>query len=438
MNTNSCIFTTRALLLPTIYHDTMKHILSIFALTLAALTIIPEGYAQLRKANRALDRGNYNEATSLAEELIKKDSTNHKAWDLSARIHREQAAQSTGKAYLLHIKDMVAAYDKVVESRSKEEYKVMLQKTQIYLQEFARGIEEFNNGQIIADDDSLRAYHLQNSALHFQASSIVSPDSIGSYVNWAYALMGAGKSEEAIEPLALALKYGDPDPELYDYLARIYLTNDRAMDAVALLEEAVIHFPDSSEFQDYLLSAYNDTDQNDRALEKYQQAVHNDPDNEIYRYNYGSLLLQSERYDEAIEQLKEAIMLDEGYVDAHYNLGAAYINKANAVQDKISKWDDDMRENRDVLSEEEKDNIMEQTDSLAQERKDLYQKSIEPLEVAKVYGEKDEGRSLTQICGALYQAYAQTGQEEKALSVNSCAGYDEAVSEDDEHTDPPH
>lgn len=417
----------------------MKQFLSIFAFTFAALTIIPaEGYAQLRKANRALERGNLNEAISLAEKLIKKDSTDHKIWNLWARIHREQATQSTGKDYLMHIKDMVSAYDKVVENRHKEEDKVTFQKNQFYLQVFARGIEEFNNGQSIVDDDSLRTFHLQSSALYFQASSILSPDSVGSYVNWAYALMGAGNAEEAIEPLTLALKYGDPDPDLYDYLARIYLTNNRTMDAVSLLEEAIIHFPDSSEFQDYLLNAYIETDQIDRALERYQEAVENDPENEMYRYNYGSLLLQSERYDEAIEQLKEAVMLDEEYIDAHYNLGAAYINKANAVQGKISGLDDDIRERREVISEEEESSIQAQIDELTHERKGLYQKSIRPLEIAKMYGEKDAERSMIQICGALYQAYAQTSQEEKALSVSACAGFEETneASEDSEHTDP--
>ena len=170
------------------------------------------------------------------------------------------------------------------------------------------------------------------------------------------------------------------------------------------------------------MNAYSETGQDDRALETYSNAVANNPENAIYRYNYGSLLLQSERFDEAIEELREATVLEEGYVDAHYNLGAAYINKANALQQQINAKDDDMRERREELSDEEEKSILAEIDVLAAERRGLYEESIIPLEAAKEYAEMEEGRSLVGICAALFQAYAQTGQEDKAELVSECAG----------------
>ena len=85
------------------------------------------------------------------------------------------------------------------------------------------------------------------------------------------------------------LEYGPPDFDVYNYLSRIYLTNDRSAEAVPVLEEAVSHFPDNSELQANLLNAYTMSGEMDRAIEQYSSAVADNPDNNLYRYNYGSL-----------------------------------------------------------------------------------------------------------------------------------------------------
>ena len=84
--------------------------------------------------------------------------------------------------------------------------------------------------------------------------------------------------------------------------------------------------------------------------------------------------------------------------------------------------DDDMRERRDELSAEDEAGIMAEIDVLIAERRGLYEESIIPLEAAKEYAETEEGRSVVAICAALFQAYAQTGQEDKAELVGECAG----------------
>ncbi len=400
----------------------MKQALLIIALVFSVQAVVPQSQAQLRKANRALDRGEYEEAMTLAQELLAKKPDDHKTWDLLARIHDSQASQSLAEGYLMHVQEMVEAYNRVVELRPREGEQVNNRMQIFYRQTFYQGIEEFGNAQSVTDDDSLQAEHFRNSARYFQASSIVSPDSAGAYMNWAYALIGAGDTQDAIKPLKLAIEYGGPDYEVYSYLSRIYLTTPgQVQDAIPVLEEASRIYPDSSELQDFLLNAYGQTGQNDRALEKYAESVQNYPKNKIYRYNYGSLLLQNEQYDEAIEQLEMAVQLDPEYTDAFYNWGAAYINKANLVQAQISALDDDMRARRDDLSEEEEQFIQDEIDLLIEERRGLYWDSILPLEEARNLAEMEEGRSVQEICAALFQAYAQTGQEDLAMSVSECA-----------------
>ena len=404
----------------------MKYISILSAFIFAVHVMIPQADAQLRKANRALDRGNYEEAMSLAQQLMADKPDDHKTWDLMARIHDNLATQSAligvSEEYLGHVEGMVEAYKKVVEKRPRESEQVANRLQIFYYQTFNSGIEEFTNAQSVAGDDSLQSDHFRKSATYFQASSVAAPDSSGAYVNWAYALLGAGDSDDAVVPLNLALEYGGPDPEIYSYLARIYLTTERAQEAVPLLEEAVEQYPDRPELQNFLLNAYSETGQDSLAIQRYATLVGSDPENPIYRYNYGSLLLQANEFDGAVEQLMMAVDLDTTYIDAYYNLGAAFINNANSVQQEITAMDDDMRARRDEITDEEEQAILDQIDVLAEVRTGLYQLSILPLEDAKKYAEMEEGRSVIEICSALFQAYAQTGREDKAMLVSDCAG----------------
>lgn len=400
----------------------MRRLLLFAALVFVVHGIVPQSQAQLRRANRELERGNTEEALSVANEMLEEEPDNHRVWDLLARIHSSQASAGPTDEYLMHVEAMLEAYGKVIELRPQEESDIGNRITLFYMQTFNQGIEEFNNARAVLDDNELQAEHYRNSAKHFQASSMALPDSVGAYVNWAYALLGAADELGSIEPMTKALEYGGPDEVIYDLLARVYLTNSMEADALPLLEEAVEAYPANADLQNYLLNAYATTGQNDRALEQYAGAVADNPSNAIYRYNYGSLLLQAERFDEAIEQLQEAVNLDEAYVDAYYNLGAAFINKANAVQQEISALDDDARARRDEISEEEEQGIMARIDELAAIRRSLYETSIGPLESAKRYAEMEDGRSVQEICAALFQAYAQTGQEDKATALSECAG----------------
>jgi len=193
-------------------------------------------------------------------------------------------------------------------------------------------------------------------------------------------------------------------------------------DAVPLLEDATKHFPENEELQNMQLNAYAISGQIERAIEVYGKTVEDNPENKIYRYNYGSLLLQAERHDDAINQLKEAVRIDEAYTDAQYNLGAAYVNKAIAVNNRINEIDDDLRANKSTLSAEEISSRESQMDKLGEERRELFGLAITPLAKAKTQGEA-EGREVAEICRVLFQSYVQTGQTDKAETVSACAGY---------------
>ena len=399
----------------------MKRYILLFALLLSFSLIAQSALAQVRRAERALRRANFEEALSFANSALEKDSEDANAYDVRARIHRAQARAVGGGQYLEHVSAMVKDFTQVMTLNPKTADKIMLQLQEFWIEEFNRGIEEFNNGQAEGLSEEQAYAHYNSSALRFEACAMALPDSANSYVNWAFALLRANDEIGAIHPLTMALDYGSGDTQIYSLLGRIYLTNERVDEAIDVLEKGVMDFPDDEGLQSLLLTAFSSSDNAERALDMYGSMVLQAPDNKMYRYNYGSLLLQAEQFDQAIEQLTAAIALDNSYVDAHYNLGAAFINKANVVQSRINAMDDSLRAHRDSISPEDQEAQTAKIDELIALRVSLYEQAISPLEEAKRLGDADEAHDPQAICVALYQAYVQTDQMAKVESVTACA-----------------
>ena len=398
----------------------MKRFTILVAVAVGLGGLAAPSIAQVRKAERSLKRDQLEDAHGFVKIALESDPENARAFDILARIHLEQA-RAGGEDYLSHMSNMKDAYMQAVALDEKRKDDVERALLIAYVDEFGKGIDQFNLAQA-AEGDSARTSHFMESARSFEGSSIVAPDSAGAYVNWAYATMGAGDDVGAIRPLLLALEHGIPDLDVYNYLGRILLTNGREAEAVSVLEEGVDKFPDDEVLQEFLLNAYVTSGQLDRAINAYAVRVKQVPDNKIYLYNLGSLLLQSERYDEAISQLTKAIEHDPEYVDAFYNLGAAYVNKANDVNQQIIAMDDDVRERKDSIPDTEKAQMESQMQELSMVRQELFSLAIAPLETARSLGES-AGRDVKEMCRALYQSYGQTNQTEKIADVDECADF---------------
>ncbi|MEM1126395.1 MAG: tetratricopeptide repeat protein [Bacteroidota bacterium] len=376
--------------------------------------------AKLDLRNKDYDRALENVATA-----IETNPENGEAYALKVQIISDMLSSVTDMGErTARVQEMREAYDQALALGAGGDATQRMRIT--YVSEFQSGIDAFNRGS----EDS-EAY--DQAVAFFDNVIIIAPDSAAPYLNTAFALINAGQTDGAIDPLAMAIEKGENDPDSYIYLASLYRSSasradgDQAaemnQEAITVLEEARELYPDNPDIRSELLNAYVGAGRADEAMQAYADQVASDPENALYRFNYGTLLLQAEDFDAAIEQLSAATSLDDTMGNAFYNLGAAFTNKASEVNLRLSEMDDQRREQQGTASSDELASMDEQIETLVTERNELFEMSIDPLERARALL-SGNGEDVSGVCQALFQAYFQIGEEEKGREAATCAGID--------------
>lgn len=367
-----------------------------------------------------LDLRNQNpdQALQNLQVALENNPENAEAWRVKGDVHQQQI-QAAGTSELGQrsqlVDQMIEAYNNAVQYGASES-EITSQLQRAWVREMRAGGNAYQQGS-----DNPEAF--ERAAHHFQSATKIQPDSINGYVNLGYAYLASGEQEQAIEPFEEAIDRGATDAELFTFLGQLYRRQDNGQKAVEILEKAREVHPENGDIMNQLLNAYVATGQIAKARRSFKEAVQQDPENKVYRYNYGSLLLQAQEYDAAIEQLEKAVEIDPNYASALYNLGAAYQNKGVNVNDEISQMDEQLRQDEANLSDAEVKERQQEIDALVEERRQLFEQAIPHLVKARTLMEEN-GDDPSDVCRALFQAYAQTNQSDKAKEAANCAGID--------------
>ena len=346
----------------------------------------------------------YDRVLELTAAALEANPDNEEAYFIRGEAYRMKAEQVDDAAQRSELlAEMTQAYERSLElGHDPAEITNRLQVA--WGSEMNFGARAFRRA---ADDPN--AY--DEAAAAFGNATVILADSSAGFLNQGLAYLAAGNSADAAVPLQMAIDKGANSAEAYIYLGRIYLSSeDRADDALGVLEQGQAAFPDNEELQTEILNAYVRAGQTDRAIEAYDARIAAEPENPLYRYNYGSLLLQAERFDEAVEQLTVATELDPQNANAFYNLGAAYQNKAASFNERVAELEDAGAGQAEV-------------DAAIAERTSLLSEALPNLARARVLTEA-AGEDAADICRALFQVYAAQGQDEEAQDAAECAGLD--------------
>ncbi|PEN14577.1 hypothetical protein CRI94_06030 [Longibacter salinarum] len=388
-----------------------------FALLVAGLLVLSGcsgGNPNIGAAEDAIEAGNPDQAIESAQTALETDSTNAEAYSLIAQAYVLKGDETTDpnqrSEFFTKARE---AQEKAVEMDPSLRGDIQSRRQLAYIQEMRLGVEAFNAARESGDTTDYA-----KAAAYFGGANALEPDSLDAHLNEAYALLNAGQQQEALAPLETYVSRADSVGESpYTILGQVYLTNDQPEKAIEVLREGTEQYPENAELQSLMLNAFNRIDDQERAMSAYREQIERNPENAQFRYNYGSMLLTADRYEGAVEQLSKAAELDPDNPRIFYNLGAAYINQAAAIDDSITTIEDRAREaDRELTSDEEGT-----LDELVEQRGQQFQSAVQPLEKAyQLTAQGDEYRQ--DICRALFQAYVNTDQQEKASQVESCAG----------------
>jgi tetratricopeptide (TPR) repeat protein len=372
------------------------------ALALALVFVLLQGCAAgdpaLAGAERELRQGDYQRALELTDQALEVEPTNAQAHLVRAEAYRGLSRQAAADADRERYAENARASYTRVRELGADEGRVLFGLLTAYGEAMNYAGQAFQQG---AEDP--QAY--RRAAYSFAVASAIMPDSAQAYLGHGIALLGAGETTAAAPPLRRAVDLGTQVPEAYLYLGRIYLAEDRANDAITVLEQGRERFPDNPEIESELLNVYVHTGQTDRARAAYADAVVTSPQDPLLRYNYGTVLLQMRQYDEASTQLRRAVELDPDYASAYFNLGAVYINQAAAVEERLADLDVDDAQYATVRAE----------------RDEFYRQAVEPLERARTLLTA-QGEDVRSVCETLFRAYAQLRMNQEARAAAACAG----------------
>jgi tetratricopeptide (TPR) repeat protein len=140
-----------------------------------------------------------------------------------------------------------------------------------------------------------------------------------------------GSAYEKLSEWDLALEAFEginKDSALYDdalsHISFIYLENDRIDEAITLLESRKASGKPRPQIYHYLASLYMANDQHEKAISVAEEGVQRYPDNVELLYQKGLVLERSGHHEEAGQAMKKVLALDDQHAEALNFLAYAY------------------------------------------------------------------------------------------------------------------
>ena len=150
------------------------------------------------------------------------------------------------------------------------------------------------------------------------------PDTVESQIryNQALAAWQGEHYDKAIKAFDEALKYGNKDPQAYEYAYSVAYQAKDSVHMAKFAEEGLKRFgTEDPKFLQWTVNGYIDQKNYDGARQLLENAIQADPDNSAYYLSYGILNESTGNRKEAQANYKKALELDHQLFMANVNLG---------------------------------------------------------------------------------------------------------------------
>jgi tetratricopeptide (TPR) repeat protein len=371
----------------------MKRIALVFAFFLAIGQLFAQN-SNVRKADRALESGDLQEAKELINEAVEHEKTMNdpKTWYTRGTIY-QAILNNEGYSEEL-VKKASESYDKVFEMVGEGDKYFTL--TDLKVQELWGGF--INEGSTAYSDQNY-----EDAVIAFEKALLVLPNDTTANLYAGVASQQMQKNQDALKYYYRLLDLDYHSEDIYGSIISIErYANEDLEKALEITRMAKEKFPKNDTFQKSEINLLIETGQVDVAKDRINDAIENEPNNANLYFNLGYLYEQLEEPEKAEEAYLKAIEIDPDYLDANFNYAVYYYNKAADLLAKARDMD---------------------LQTYKKEGKKLEKEAIGYLEKSKPYFEKalEIAPEELAVIETLQTVYAQLGEKKKAEEMRKKA-----------------
>jgi len=364
----------------------MKKLALFFAFLLAVGHVFAQN-SNVRKADRALESGDLQEAKELINEAAEHEKTidDPKTWYTRGTIY-QAILNDEGYSEEL-VKEASKSYDKVFE---------LVDEGDKYFTLTDLKVQELWGGFINEGSEAYSAQKYEDAVKAFDKALLVLPEDTTATLYAGIASQQIQKNQDALKYYYRLLDLDYHSEDVYGSIISIErYANEDLEKALEVTRMAKKKFPESDSFQKQEINLLINSGQVDVAKDRINEAIEREPDNANLYFNLGYLYEQLEKPKKAEEAYLKAIEIDPDYLDANYNYAVFYYNKAADLLAKARDMDLQTYKKEGKKLEKEAETYLKKS-------KPYFEKSLEiaPEELA--------------VIETLQTVYTQLGENDKA------------------------
>jgi tetratricopeptide (TPR) repeat protein len=266
---------------------------------------------------------------------------------------------------------------------------------------YNQGINAYNNKDYKA---AVAAYDMVLKILPYDEKDDLKRKNItqeAMYQYKYYAGMAAEDWDLAKANLQKLIDLNFMEPRIYADMARIYLTETDTAKALEYISQGKEMFENDKMLINMELDIYLKQGRSGELIQKLDNAIASDDQNPMYYFARAITYEGMKDKEKAEADYKKTIEIDPNFYDAYYNLGVLYINKSNALVEKLDQ----------VYKQSEFDKIDGEITALYKEAIGYFESALENPEMGEVE-RKD-------LAGTMKRIYAKLKNESKVAEMKS-------------------
>jgi tetratricopeptide (TPR) repeat protein len=371
----------------------MKKLALFFAFVLIAGLSFAQN-SNVRKADRALENGDLQEAKELINQASEHEKTieDPQTWYTRGTIY-QAILNDEGYSEEL-VKEAAKSYDKVFTMTSEGDKYFTLSDLKV---------QELWGGFVNEGSEAYSAQNYEEAVTAFDRALLVIPDDTTATLYAGVASQQLKNNQEALKYYYRLLDLDYHSEDIYGSIISIErYGNEDVEKALEVTRMAKEKFPDNDTFEKQEINLLINSGQVDVAKDRINEAIEKDPENANLYFNLGYLYEQLEEPEKAEEAYLKAIEIDPDYLDANFNYAVYYYNKAADLLAKARDMD---------------------LQTYRKEGKAIEEEALGYLKKSKPYFEKSLAIAPEELAviETLQTVYAQLGETEKSEEMRKKA-----------------